>query len=98
MNNKEQDILIYSNPMLVIQKARRLFNNDIQIKLSTRKNKKYMLLNPETEKWTHFGEMGYEDYTKHKDNERRSLFRIRNHKWAKQDIYTPGFLSFSLLW
>ena len=25
-----------------------------------------MLFNPTTSKWIHFGQMGYEDYTKHK--------------------------------
>ncbi len=88
----------YSNPHIVFQKARKLFGNDVNIRLSTRKDKKYMLLNPNIDKWIHFGKMGMEDYTKHKNLIRRDKFRLRNHKWAEQDFYTPGYLSFYLLW
>jgi hypothetical protein len=42
--------------------------------------------------------MGYEDYTKHKNEIRRKSFLTRNKEWSKQDMYTPGFLSYYLLW
>jgi len=32
------------------------------------------------DKKIHFGQIGYEDYTKHKDEERRKLFKLRNKK------------------
>ncbi len=90
----------YSNPQIVFQKAKKMYGDDVEIKLSTRKDKKYMLLNPNTSKWIHFGTMKppMEDYTKHKDKLRRDKFRIRNAKWANQEKYTPGFLSYYLLW
>jgi hypothetical protein len=90
----------YTNPNKVFQNAKRIYGNDVQIKLSTRKDKKYMLLNPDTKKWVHFGTMKppMEDYTKHKDNKRRQLFKIRNQKWAEQDLYSPGFMSYYLTW
>lgn len=88
----------YSNPNKVFQNAKRIYGNDVKIKLSTRKDKKYMLLNPNNNKWIHFGQMGFFDFTKTNDNKRRQLFKIRNQKWAEQDLYTPGFLSYSLLW
>ena len=90
----------YSNPQIVFQKAKRMYGDDVEIKLSTRKDKKYMLLNPNNNKWIHFGTMKppMEDYTKHKDKLRRDKFRIRNKKWAHQDEYTPGFMSYWLLW
>ncbi len=88
----------YSNPIKVFQNAKRIFGNDVNIKLSTRKDKKYMLLNPITKKWVHFGAKGYEDYTKHQDERRRQLFRLRNQKWAEQDLYSPGYLRYYLLW
>lgn len=88
----------YTNPNKVFQNAKRIYGNNVQIKLSTRKDKKYMLLNPNNNKWVHFGQKGFEDYTKHQDNKRRQLFKLRNQKWAEQDIYTPGYLSYSLLW
>ena len=90
----------YSNPEKVFQNAKRIYGNDVNIKLSTRKDKKYMLLNPNTNKWIHFGTMKppMEDYTKHHDERRRQLFRLRNQKWAEQDLYSPGFASYFLLW
>lgn len=88
----------YTNPTKVFQNAKRILGNDVNIKLSTRKDKKYMVLNPNINKWIHFGQIGYQDYTKHQDNKRRQLFRLRNQKWAEQDLYTPGYLSYYLLW
>ena len=86
----------YSNPSIVMKKAKELHLNPIQ--LSTRKDKKYMVLNPKTNKMVHFGQMGYEDYTKHQDENRRELFRKRNHKWATAEKYSPAWLSYNLLW
>ncbi len=40
-----------------------------------------MILDPETNKYIHFGEWSFEDYTKHKDKKRRDEFLKRNHKW-----------------
>lgn len=86
----------FSTPSKVYQKARKIYGNAIEIKPSTRKNKKYMIY--DGAKWIHFGQMGYEDYTKHNDPKRREAFRIRNKKWAKENKYSPAFLSFHLLW
>ena len=86
----------YSNPSIVMKKAKELHLNPIQ--LSTRKDKKYMVLNPNTNKMVHFGQMGYEDYTKHHDEKRRELFRKRNHKWKDAEKYSPAWLSYYLLW
>ena len=68
--------------------------NDIQI--STHKDKKYMILH--NGKYIHFGQMGFEDYTKHRDLHRRELFKKRNHKWADAEKYSAAYLSYYLLW
>ena len=83
----------YSNPAEVLKNAR---NMGLEITLSTRKGKKYMV--NDGNKWIHFGQMGYADYSKHKDKKRRDLFRKRNHKWADADPFSPAFLSYFLLW
>lgn len=64
---------------------------------STRKDKKYMVQAP-LGSMVHFGQMGYEDYTKSKDKERRRQFRLRNAKWAEAPRFTPAWLSYYLLW
>jgi len=92
------DIKKYSNPSKVFNLAKELYGKDVNIKLSNRKDKKYMIFDPDNNKWVHFGQMGYEDYTKHNDNVRRDNFLKRNKKWNNNDIYSPSFLSYNLLW
>ena len=69
-----------------------------ELKQSTRKGKKYMVLNPTTKKWVHFGALGYEDYTVHKDKERRKKYHSRMGRFINADKYSPGYLSLVLLW
>lgn len=96
-----EQIYKYSNPKIVFQRARKIFGNDVQISLSTRKYKKYMILNPQTQKWIHFGQLGYEDFTKHHNLKRREnyLKRTQNIRgnW-ESNPYSPNFLSRNLLW
>ena len=95
------DIKEYSNPSVVYKKAKQYLDKDVNIQLSNKADKKYMLLNPHTNKWVHFGQMGYEDYTKHHDEKRRKnyLRRTENIKgdW-KQNKYSPNNLSRNILW
>jgi len=67
---------------------------------STRKNKKYMILNDDN-KYIHFGDRRYQDYTKHNDLERRKRYLDRATKikgnW-KKDKYSPNNLAINLLW
>lgn len=95
---KEEEILEYSNPKEVFKKAKHLFGKDVLIDISTRKNKKYMLYDDNNNKWVHFGQMGYEDYTKHHDEERKKAFKQRNKHWMKNKNITPGILALFLLW
>ena len=93
--SKLNELKKYSNPEVVMMKARDMGLNTIQV--STRKDKKYMVYSS-NKKLVHFGQMGYEDYTKHKDNKRRDNFKKRNIKWGYAPKYTPAWLSFWLLW
>lgn len=88
----------FSDPVIVYKKARSIFGPNVCLKPSTRKNKKYMLLNPETDKWVHFGYYGMQDYTRHKNKDRRDRFKTRNKRWADSYPYSPSFLSYWLLW
>jgi hypothetical protein len=48
-----------------------------------------------------FGDSGYEDYTKHKDDKRKELYLSRHESredWTKTGITTAGFWSRWLLW
>lgn len=92
---KDDEIWDYSNPNKVYRKGLKL---GITVFRSDKPNKKYMVLNDD-EKWIHFGQMDYEDYTKHKDKERRERFLKRSSHWRNlENIYSPAFLSRELLW
>jgi hypothetical protein len=49
-------------------------------------------------KWIHFGQMFYEDFTKHNDQKRRENFLKRNYKWKNAPKYSPAYLAYHLLW
>ena len=91
----------FSNPKQVMKNAKKYLGKDVVLELSNKKDKKYMVYNPNTKKWVYFGQIGYEDFTKHKDPKRREnyLKRTANMKgnW-KDDKYSPNNLSRNLLW
>ena len=92
----------YSNPKVVYENARHYLGNDVIIKLSDKPLKKYMILNPHTNKWVYFGQMGYEDFTKgnvdskKRENYMRRTANIRG-QW-RNDKYSPNMLSRCILW
>ena len=100
MLNKKEQIRKVSDPDVVYHNAVMLLGqyDDFKLELSTRKNKKYMISGSFTNnKWIHFGDMRYEDFTKHNDKERRKHFLKRNVHWIRND-YSPAFFSYYLLW
>jgi hypothetical protein len=98
MEDKLTKLKEYSDPQKVIQNIKTYLGDNIKLFISNRKDKKYMIRHPQTNKFIHFGAMGYEDGTFHKNKDRINLFKKRNAKWSQQDQYTPGWLSYHLLW
>ena len=68
---------------------------------STNPKKKYKVIvtDGERKKTIHFGQAGAEDYTIHKDEERKNRY-IDRHKSREdfQDPFTAGFWALHLLW
>jgi hypothetical protein len=93
---KYEDLIKISDPEIVFRKFHKDHPN-VGICFSSRKDKKYMVLHPDTNKFIHFGST-MADYTKNKDEKRLKNFRSRNHKWATADKYTPAYLSYKYLW
>ncbi len=102
----DHDIWNVSNPQTVRAEYHRIFKvfiqniklntgSDSEIYLSSRKNKKYMVFNGY--KMIHFGDIRYQDYTKHQDEKRRERYFKRFHKF-ESGVYTPFYLSLTLLW
>ena len=71
---------------------------NIIIKPSDRKEKKYMAI-VDNKKTIHFGAKGYEDFTKHKDKERKERYLARRKKGESwNNPLTASFYATNLLW
>jgi len=73
------------------------------IEKATAKNKKWKAIFYDDQgkkiKTTQFGDDRYEDYTQHKDKERRSKYLTRHKKdLEKGDYKSAGYLSYYILW
>lgn len=101
--SKTDELYKYLNPKTAQKKAMEYLGNEAIIYKSNRQSKKYMIVNPLTKKFVHFGTMkpAMEDYTKHTDDERRSRYRARAEnirgQW-REDPYSPNNLSIHILW
>ena len=93
-----ENLAKYSNFQTVNKKANKLYNRNVF--LSTRKDKKYMIMD-DNNKWVSFGQLGYQDFTKHLDqNRRESYLKIASKikgNW-KDNPFSPNNLSINLLW
>jgi len=100
--DKLNQLLEVSNPREVIIKAIEYFKDpNIKVYLSTKKNKKYSLIDPTTEKMVHFGDIRFEDFTKHKNEEKKNNYLARATKIKGSWIfnrYSPNNLAIHLLW
>jgi len=99
MTDKSEGITKYSNLDEVYRKAKKYLGNDVKIYLSNKKDKKFMI--EHNGKFIHFGAYGMEDYTKHKDDERRDRYlkRASNIKGNWKDYkYSPNNLAINILW
>ena len=93
----------------VLKRAKHYYGNDTILLASTRATKKYMIYNPNNNKFVHFGGMGYLDYTKcrqlydletanlHRNRYLNRALNIKNEDW-RNNPYSPNFLSILLLW
>lgn len=95
-----QKLKAVSNPTTVKLRAKKIYGPNVKIVPSNAKGKKYALIKPDGKR-VNFGHIDYEDYTKHKDKDRRQRYlkRATNIKggWANNK-YSPNSLSINLLW
>ena len=94
---KYEDLILISNPSRVYNKFKKIYPTNSEIKISTRKNKKYMIYDLNIKKWFHFGST-MEDYTRHGDTKRQINFCKRNMRWSDADINTAAYSHYTLLW
>jgi len=91
----------YSDPVKVQELAYSVYGPDAIIYRSRHKNKKYAIVDPNTEKIVNFGQIGFEDVTKHRDINRMYNYLRRATKikgnW-RDNPFSPNNLSINLLW
>jgi 4-hydroxy-L-threonine phosphate dehydrogenase PdxA len=102
VNEKIKQLLKISNPKKVIENAQQYFNDpNIKVYLSTRKKSKYAIYDPINKKLVHFGNINYEDYTRHLNDKRRQnyLSRASNIRgnW-KSNPYSASNMAIHILW
>ena len=96
-------IYLYSTPRTAQRMAYKYLGRIKTAKLYPARNpaKKYMVFDPKNNKWVNFGQMGYEDYTKHHDKTRRKNYLTRTKgmlgDW-KSNKYSANNLSRNILW
>jgi hypothetical protein len=96
-------IYLYSTPRTAQHMAYKYLGKTNAAKLYPAKNpaKKYMIFDPKNNKWVNFGQMGYEDYTKHHNKTRRKNYLTRTKgmlgNW-KNNKYSANNLSRHILW
>ena len=96
---KDDPIWEFSDPLKVLKNAKKSYQQEVY--RSYKPAKKYMIYDKNNEKWVHFGQMGYEDFTHHKDDRRRLnyLSRTANMRGNWRDNpYSANNLSRILLW
>ena len=90
----------YSNPRKSQKLAYKYFGANAKIYRSSRKNKKYMIQD-DNKRWVHFGQIPYEDFTKHNDTRRRRNYLTRSGRikgdWKKHK-YSANNLARKILW
>lgn len=98
--NEYDPIWDYSNPLKAQQQAFKIYGPNAILYRSQKKDKKYSIVKPDG-KIVSFGQMGYEDFTKHGSLSRRNSYLTRTANMRgnwKDDPYSPNNLSRRILW
>lgn len=99
--DKLKELIKYSDPQKAQENAFKYLGKDALLYISTIPKKKFMIYDPNKNKYISFGQMGFEDFTKHGDERRRQAFMKRTaHSrgdW-KNNPYSPNNLSREIIW
>lgn len=94
-------IKLYSNPRQAQRMAHKYLGKTAKLYPARNPEKKYSIFDPKHQKWVNFGQMGYEDFTKHHDKQRRQNYLTRTKymrgDW-KNNRYSANNLSRHVLW
>ena len=63
----------YSSPKQAQKMAYKYLGKTAKLYPASNPKKKYMICDPASKKWINFGQLGYEDYTRHKNKTRHRV-------------------------
>jgi hypothetical protein len=92
---------LYSTPRTAQHMAYKYLGKTAKLYPSNNPLKKYTIFDPKNNKWVNFGQLGYEDYTKHHDKKRRKNYLTRTKSMRgnwKNNRYSANNLSRNILW
>ena len=73
-------LLKYSNPKQVQKMVYKYLGKTAKLYPATNAKNKYRICDPDTKKWIHFGQIGYKDFSRHKNKKRRNNYLTRTAK------------------
>ena len=91
----------YSNPQQSQKMAYKYLGKTAKLYPSKNPHKKYRICDKNNNNWVNFGQLGYEDYTKHRDKTRRRSYLTRTKSMRgnwKRNKYSANNLSRNVLW
>jgi len=95
------NIHLYSNPRKAQAQAYKYLGKTAKLYPGTVKGKKYSIYDKKNNRWVNFGQLGYEDYTKHQNKNRRKNYLTRSGRikgdW-KKNRYSANNLARHVLW
>ena len=97
---KYDELIQYSDPSRVYKNSLDYFGKDVPLYMSNKPTKKFMIQKPDG-KYVHFGQMGFQDFTRTLDKEKQRKYLKRamaiKGTWFN-DPYSPNNLSIHLNW
>ena len=103
-NNNElkyKELLKVSDPEKVLKNLKKYLGDDVKLYISNTKMHKYYVINPNNNHKVNFGNMNYQDYTRHNDKDRREAYLRRSEgikgNW-RDNKYSPNNISRVGLW
>jgi len=94
-------LYLYSNPKSAQANAYRYLGRTAKLFPGKVNGKKYSIFDKKNNHWVSFGQLGYEDYTKHHNKDRRKNYLTRSGKikgkWSNNK-YSANNLSRRILW
>ena len=91
----------YSTPRTAQHMAYKYLGKTAKLYPASNPQKKYKIFDPNNNKWVNFGQIGYEDYTKHHDKKRRKNYLTRTKSMRgnwRNNRYSANNLSRNILW